>query len=172
MIIPSGITEEKVFGCIEKVINKIAPRYVFYGYSLEDIKQESFIICMDALNRYEPGRPLENFLSVHLSNRLKNFVRDNHYVSTDDESRIKVMQPAQLDHETSLIDFRQNNIEDEKIDYGEMQKIIDANLPAIYRLDYLKMINDVYVNRQRKEEIVLVIKEILEENGYEKRPHI
>ena len=42
---------------------------------------------MEALNRYDEARPLENFLSVNLSNRLKNFVRDNHFVG--DEKRRK-----------------------------------------------------------------------------------
>jgi hypothetical protein len=79
------------------------------------------------------------------------------------------MKPAQLDHEHSLVDGEQQfAIRDEQIDYRDMLKIIDRKLPAQYRLDYLKMQNDVYVSRQRKEEITIVIYEILSENGYEK----
>ena len=44
------------------------------------------MICMDALNRYDQKRPLENFLSVNLSNRLKNFIRDNHYIGQDEKT--------------------------------------------------------------------------------------
>jgi hypothetical protein len=173
MIIPSGMTEESVIKQINKVVNKIAPKYVFYGYTVDDIKQESFIICMDALSRYDSSRPLENFLSVHLSNRLKNFVRDNHYTNTDDEKRVKVAKPAQLDHENSILDDRDSrSTEDYKIDYKEMQDIINRKLPATYRLDYLKIVHDVYVNKNRKDEIFLIIDEILMEHGYEKRPNI
>ena len=84
MKIPSNLTEQETVKKIHSVIDKIAPRYVFSGYDIDDIKQESFIICMDALSRYDEKRPLENFLSVHLSNRLKNFIRDN-FANSQDE---------------------------------------------------------------------------------------
>ncbi len=170
MIVPSGFTETQTIKCIQGVVNRIAPRYTFYGYTVEDVKQEAFIICMEALPRYDSARPLENFLSVHLSNRMKNFVRDNHFVSTDDENRVKVYQPAQLEHENHIVDTRNKyTINEEKIDYREMQKVLDKYLPASYRFDYLKMINDVYITKQRREEITEVITQILKENGYEKR---
>ena len=170
MIVPSGMTHEQVLIQIEKVVKRIAPKYTFYGYTVEDISQESFIICMEGLPRYDATRPLENFLSVHLSNRLKNFVRDNHFTNTEDANKVRVMKPAQLDHEHSLIDQRNLFAVDENsIDYGEMSKIIDKKLPAQYRMDYLKMKNDVYVSRNRREEITIVITEILSEHGYEKR---
>lgn len=169
MIIPSGMTADQVVRQIEKVVRRIAPKYTFYGYTVEDISQESFIICMEALPRYDATRPLENFLSVHLSNRLKNFIRDNHFSNTEDTNKVRVMKPAQLDHEHSLIDQRNSfAVDEDAIDYGEMSKVIDKKLPAQYRLDYLKMQNDVYISRQRREEIVIVIREILTENGYEK----
>ena len=90
MKIPQGMTEQEVVSQITKVCDRIAPKYTFYGYTVDDIKQESFMICMDALKRYDENRPLENFLSVNLSNRLKNFVRDNHFISTDNNERVKI----------------------------------------------------------------------------------
>ena len=86
MRIPSGMTEEQVINTVD------------------DIKQEAFIICIEALNRYEEGRPLENFLSVNLSNRLKTFMRDNYFTGSSNEKRKKVFQPAQLDYEDHIID--------------------------------------------------------------------
>ena len=50
MKIPKGMTEEEVVRQINKVCDRISPRYTFYGYTIEDIKQESFIICMEALH--------------------------------------------------------------------------------------------------------------------------
>ena len=47
-----------------------------------------------------------------------------------------------------------------------MAKIIDSKIPASLRLDYLRMINDVYITKQRREEIIETINEILQENGY------
>ena len=33
-------------------------------------------------------------------------------------------------------------------------------------MDYLKIINDIYVTKHRREEIIYLINEILEEHGY------
>ena len=167
MQVPKGMTEQEVVDQIEKVCNRIAPRYTFYGYALDDIKQEAFIICMEALNRYDNSRPLENFLSVNLSNRLKNFVRDNHFIYNDSGDRVKVLKPAQLEHEKAVLDSKDNNISYDSIEYKNMADIIDVKIPASLRLDYLRMINDVYITKQRREELVDKIQEILQEHGYE-----
>ena len=164
---PKGMTEQQVIDQIDIVCNRIAPRYTFYGYTVDDIKQESFIICMEALNRYDGIRPLENFLSVNLSNRLKNFVRDNHFLGNENTDRQKVYQPAQLDYEDYIVD-EENKF---SITYDHIQKeeIVDAinkYLPANMRMDYLKMINDVYITKQRREEITAMIVDILQEHGY------
>ena len=154
------MTEQQVVDQINIVVNRISARYTFHGYEVEDIKQEAFIICMDALDRYDPSRPLENFLSVHLSNRLKNFVRDNFYTK-DEEDKKKILKPSSLSHE----DFtpEEKNNEYEKIDAQSIQQIIDLKLPSEYRADYLKIINDVYVPKKRREEIISLIRELIDE---------
>jgi|TARA_B100001094_G_scaffold299080_1_gene323479 DNA-directed RNA polymerase specialized sigma24 family protein len=164
---PKGMTEQQVVDQIDIVCNRIAPRYTFYGYTVDDIKQESFIICMEALNRYDGIRPLENFLSVNLSNRLKNFVRDNHFLGNENTDRQKVYQPAQLDYEDYIVD--QENKFSITYDHIQKEEIVDAinkYLPANMRMDYLKMINDVYITKQRREEITAMIVDILQEHGY------
>ena len=55
---------------------------------------------------------------------------------------------------------------DEEIETRNMSDIINKYLPAQYRMDYLKILNDVYVTKQRKEEIIFLVNEILEEHGY------
>tara|TARA_Y100001963_G_C6761793_1_gene439865 strand:- start:388 stop:912 length:525 start_codon:yes stop_codon:yes gene_type:complete len=165
--IPKGMTEQQVVDQIAKVCNRISPRYTFYGYTVDDIKQEAFIICMEALSRYDGIRPLENFLSVNLSNRLKNFVRDNHFSSEDNEDRIKISQPAQLDYENNIIDEEKKySITYDSIQKKDISHLIDKHISSNMRMDYLKIINDVYVSKQRKSEILDAINEILEENGY------
>ena len=169
MKIPKGLTEKQVIDQINIVVNRIAPRYTFYGYTADDIKQESFIICMEALNRYDQKRPLENFLSVNLSNRLKNFVRDNYFIAESNDERIKVLQPVQLDYEDTLIDKKEKySVDEEKIDKDSCNSYIDKFLPASMRMDYLKIINNVYITKSRRDEVVEKVKEILEEVGYEK----
>ena len=42
---------------------------------MDDIKQEAFMIAVEALEKYDESRPLENFLYISISNRLKNLLR-------------------------------------------------------------------------------------------------
>ena len=169
MKVPKGMTEQQVVDQIMIVVNRIAPRYIFYGYTVDDLKQEAFIICMDALHRYDSTRKLENFLSVNLSNRLKNFVRDNHFTTNDSPQRINILKPAQLENEDSL---EETFVDDEgyNVDTKNMIGIINRDLPPSMRMDYLKMMSDVYVSLNRKQDIKEIIKSILEDNGfYEER---
>ena len=148
------------------VINRTAPKYTFYGYEVDDIRQEAFIICSDALERYKEGRPLENFLAVHLSNRLKNFVRDNHFTKNE-QDKAKVVMPGQLSDDNSIPSPQSLQAKQlERIDTKEIKKIIDIKLPAQYRADYLKVVNDVYVPKKQKEEVLEAIEQILKEHGH------
>lgn len=164
MKIPKNMTKDQVMKQIEIVVNRIAPRYTFSTYDIDDIKQEAFIICMDALTRYDEKRPLENFLSVHLSNRLKNFVRDNYYTK-DEEEKKRVLKPSYLSPNDN-IDYEVNN--DDNFDAKRLKVIVDKHLPSNYRADYLKMVNDVYIPKKRKEELLQVIKELMEIHYHEK----
>jgi DNA-directed RNA polymerase specialized sigma24 family protein len=156
MKVPSNMTEEELIDQINKVIDRISPKYTFYGYDINDIKQESFIICLDALDRYDETRPLENFLSVHLSNRLKNFVRDNYSFSNNNEKR-KVSSPMQLSYEENV----ENNETTHSVDFKDMDELISDRLPARYRSDYLKFINNVTITKAKREKIIALIKEIM-----------
>ena len=162
MNIPKNMTEQQVIDQINIVVNRMSARYTFHGYDVEDIKQEAFIICMDALNRYDQKRPLENFLAVHLSNRLKNFVRDNFYVKGEEEKK-RVLKPSSLSNEDLIL--TDEPLYDNSIDAKNIQNIIDNKLSSEYRADYLKIINDVYVPKKRREEIIAIIKELLDEEG-------
>lgn len=165
MKIPKNMTYDQLMKQIEVVINRIAPRYTFNTYDVDDIKQEAFIICMDALKRYDQKRPLENFLSVHLSNRLKNFVRDNYYTK-DEEEKKKVLRPKYLSND-DVIEYE--NPYENQFDSKNLSSIVDKHLPPSYRADYLKMINDVYIPKKRRQELVEIIKELVETHGDEKR---
>lgn len=167
MKIPKKMTQQEVIDQINVVVNRIAPKYTFNGYDIDDIKQEAFIICMDALDRYDNKRPLENFLSVHLSNRLKNFIRDNYYTK-DEEEKKKVLKPKSLSSEDFIPSSHYVINQDDNIDAKQMQTILDKHLPASYRADYLKIINDVYVPKKRREEVIETIKEIVEAHNEER----
>jgi DNA-directed RNA polymerase specialized sigma24 family protein len=159
MKLPRNMKEEEVIKQIMTIVDRIAPKYAFNGYSVEDIKQESFIICMDALDRYDPNRPLENFLSVHLSNRLKNFVRDNYFTKNDDETKKKLLNAKSIISEDVSVEETDYI---EQVDLGDIKTIIDCDLPMSYRSDYLKIINNVYVPKKRRAEVMSILKQIVE----------
>ena len=164
MKVPKNMTTEQVMKTIQTVVNRIAPKYTFNTYDVDDIKQEAFIICMDALERYDQKRPLENFLSVHLSNRLKNFVRDNYYTK-DEEHKKKVLKPQYLTTDDVV---KYDTDYDAKLEAKNIQSIVDKYLPAEHRGNYLKMINNVYIPKRKREELIIIIKELLEIHGHEK----
>ena len=157
------LTDEEVTETIMRVVNRMAHKYTFVGFEVDDMKQEGWIICNEAMPRWDGNRPLENFLSVHLSNRFKNFVRDNYWDSETD--RGKVSTPAQLTGDLNIV----GNTRDLYADAcnHEMVDLIDTKLPAKYRGDYLKIVNDVYVPKKQREEVLKKIEGILRENGYE-----
>ena len=79
MQVPDGVDEEDAYNTIMKVAKRLAPKYVFATYEVEDIEQEAFLIGIAGLAKYDKSRPLENFMYIHINNRLKTFKRDNYY---------------------------------------------------------------------------------------------
>lgn len=132
---------------IQKVINKVAPKFAFNIFSIEDLKQESFIICCEILKKYNGVSPLENFLSRSLNNRLKNFVRNN----------------KKRNNFLSLLD-NDGLVEDDYINDTENLELltkIDTHLEPKYRGDYLRLKDGVSLPKKRREEIYERIREIL-----------
>jgi DNA-directed RNA polymerase specialized sigma24 family protein len=163
MKIPSTMTEEEVLEKIKIVIDRISRKYIFPGNELEDIKQQSYVICIEALDRYDEDRPLENFLSHNLSNRLKNFVRDNYYTKKDSEKKKKLMKPVELTSENPEYVYTNN---EENIDFSLLAKIVDIELPAKYRINYIKLVNGVHIPKIEREELISAIREISNKHGY------
>ena len=169
------MTETEVLATITTVVNRIAHKYRFGYYDIDDIKQEAFIIAMEAMDRYDEGRPLENFLAVHISNRLKNFKRDNFFrpdyvppsgkITNDNNTKRFLMEPLDIDnirdeHERNM--RGEENIVDE-LAKKELMNIIDTSLDMGLRGDYLRILHGVYVPKPRREQIYESIMQILRE---------
>ena len=69
MKIPSNMSEQEVIDVITRVSEKLSNKFTFAFYTSEDIEQEAFIMGMEGLDRYDEGKPLENFMFVHIANR-------------------------------------------------------------------------------------------------------
>jgi hypothetical protein len=120
---------------------------------------------IEALPRYDSARPLENFLYTHISNRLKNFKRDNYFRPNSEGEPEKVQQSKKNILDAGSLNEGAIYFEPDLDDYLDSREAVEkvrAALPASYRKDYLKLCAGVRVSAHRKQEIYSLIKEILD----------
>jgi hypothetical protein len=164
MRLPEGVTEEKFMVAFNFVVDKIAHKYVFTSFECEDIRQEAFLIAHKGLDDYDNSRPLENFLYIHLSNRLKNFKRDNYYrYEVGDAQKMQdikksILEPIDI-HELYHIATGSTIVDDAHL--SEIHELIDEKLPANMRSDYLKLKNKGKLTKSRKIKIIKRLQEII-----------
>lgn len=179
MKVPKGMKKSEVLEVINKICDRYAHKFKFGYFTPDDIRQEAFMIAMDALDRYDSDRPLENFLAVAVKNRLNNFKRDKYYrqnqISNDDKqeqlnnSKRFLMDTLDI---TNIRDEKEKNmrLEDdfvENVANTELLEIIDEHLDVSFRSDYLRIRDGTYVPKPRREQIIAEILEILKDYGYE-----
>jgi DNA-directed RNA polymerase specialized sigma24 family protein len=178
MKIPKGMTQNEVLEIINKICDRYAYKFKFGYFEPEDIRQEAFIIALDALDRYEEGRPLENFLAVHVKNRLNNFKRDKYYRQNKNNdgkqerlnnSKKFLMEPLDISNirDESEKNMRLSDGFIDEIANQELLEIIDEHLDTSLRADYLRVRHGAYVPKPRREQISSEVRRILEEYGHE-----
>lgn len=141
-MIPTGIPVNQILQTIDKVVNSLAFKYRFDIHDEDDIRQEGRRIGWEALDRYDESKPLENFLRVHIRNRLINFHRDNSKIP--DSSNLHLCRED--DNETK-----------------ELEEIINEKLPVEYRADYLKLRHGCVISKAKRDKILEVVRKILGE---------
>ena len=160
------MTEDEVISTIMLIARKLAPKFVFASYEEDDIIQEAFIIGIDGLEKYDSSRPLSNFMFTHISNRLKNFKRDNYYRldigtgQTIQNKKKSILDAVDIESLNS-ISLDDDIITD--IHTREVLELIDRKLPPQYRRDYLRLQTNAPISKSRKIEIQRVLQEILEQ---------
>tara|TARA_B100001113_G_scaffold165997_1_gene135809 strand:- start:1460 stop:1978 length:519 start_codon:yes stop_codon:yes gene_type:complete len=167
---PKNMSEQEVVDTITKVARHLAPKYVFASYDIEDIFQEAFIIGIEGLEKYDEKRPLSNFLFTHISNRLKNFKRNNYYrldigtAQQIQDRKKSLLEPLDIEAIYSIC-TQDKTTNDAYID--EVLKIIDEQLPSEYRRDYLKLQTNSPLPKGRKTAIIKIIQDILQNSEEE-----
>jgi len=174
-------TIEYVAGCLSR-------KYAFGYFTEEDIKQEAIILGMEAMKSYDNGRPLENFLWKHIANRLINLKRDNFMRPQKPCVTCPLFQNSKCtkyEHEmdcslfsnwrkrndakgTLASSFGFGDDEPDKengneinIEGREILQKIDRALPVEYRENWIRFTNGLKLSKQKKDELILVIKNIL-----------
>ena len=175
MKIPSNMTEQEVIDVIIKVSKRLSHKFTFGTYDKDDIEQEAFIHGIQGLEKYDEERPLENFLHVHISNRLHDLRRNKFYAISQNQQPSESIKKKRLllepiniahvrDHNESSMMYDDNMVNDHTI--SDMELLIDLFLDTGMRNDYLKIKQEVYVTKGRREEIFAAIRDILRKNGY------
>lgn len=72
------ITDQEFIDVLNKVTQKLIYKFKFGYHEIEDMRQQAAIFALQAMEKYDNKRPLENFLWTHIRNRLFNFKRDNY----------------------------------------------------------------------------------------------
>jgi DNA-directed RNA polymerase specialized sigma24 family protein len=164
MKIPTNMTEDEVVSIINKIATRLAPKFTFAFFEAEDIRQEAYLIAVDALDRYDENKPLENFLFAHINNRLKNFKRDNYYrfdqgkAEEIQTTKKRLLEPVVLDDSSCI--SRDDSVVDD-IYIKNMKDKIDRHLPANLRADYLRMQTGVPLSKQKRLEVEIEVKKII-----------
>ncbi len=201
MKIPSGMSEGAVLAVIDKIADRLAPKFVFGYFGLDDIKQEAFIEGCKGLEGYDGIRPLENFLYIHIRNRLINFKR-KHYERILDRPCVNcplkafdISLPSECRAYTNKEDCEPyrgwlsingpkknlmscldiENIDDStekrmsakydmdsQIEHQRLLDAIDDKIPIHLRQSYIKLRAGQKIPRRDKEEIKLVVAQVME----------
>ena len=147
---------------ILRVIEKISPKYTFGYYEADDIRQESYIICLKALKKYDESRPLENFLSRHLSNRLKSLIRDKYSRSNTATEKHTALNESKR----NLVDLRPieyepiRNLENEMMAVDLIRHVRHRLTPSM-RNDLDRVLAGVSISSTRRSSLFTRIKELL-----------
>lgn len=71
---------DEAYPIIERLAKSRSANGTFAYYANDDVYQEIWCMCLDAMNRYDSAiGPIENYLVRHITNRLKNLKRDKYF---------------------------------------------------------------------------------------------
>ncbi len=186
MKLPEGKTEAEVLEAIERAVNMLAPSFVFGYYDVDDVKQQARMFALEAMPRYDPERPLFNFLCRHIRNRLINLRRDKQRRNdppcqachagapceggrsyckkysawlTRNNAKANLCRPLGMECSGEEKGRESTVVQDAEL--SETLRLIDVELPLGLRADYLRMREGVSVPKARREAVTEAVKEIL-----------
>lgn len=186
------ITQE-MLDTIERVVGRLASKFKFGYHELEDMKQQGRLIAIKALNKYDTSKPLENFLWSAVHNGLYNFKRDNYfrpekpcdkcplYINSActkfsnnldcelyskwvdrTEKRKALMSTVEEAHSY----YEEHTIED-AIHNKNIFDMVDRAMPIELREYWIRFIHNLKLNKIKREQVLLEIQLILEDNKIE-----
>ncbi len=186
MKIPPGHTEAEVVATLTRIADSVAHEFAFGSYTPDDIRQEAVAEGLEALPRYDPDRPLENFLRVHIRNRLLNLIRKE-FKRSDPPCRAchkghrcqyagkgvcdkyqawaaRNNAKATLARGAGEAGAAETAVSDgiaATAEFSELTARIDAQLPTALRADYLRILAGNHIPKARRLKVEEAVRLIL-----------
>lgn len=193
MRIPPNMTREEVIQVITKVAGQMSALdiFKFCPHTPEDISQTAWLIALKALDQYDGERPLENFLRVHIRNRLNNFKRDNgnrydppckrcvffdkklpsQCAAYEDKNECDLWEPWNKRYENrqkfgnpvdiSLLDPHSEGRILDTVSKAEIITLLKEKLPLSMRADFLRLLDGADISKFKEKNLFKEIKKIL-----------
>lgn len=194
MKIPEGYTESQVVEIINRVAARLASTFKFGYHEIDDMKQQAALFAWEGIDKYDGVRPLENFLWVHVRNRLYNFKRNNYarpdkpcyncplnayvdgqctaYDNVMDcefyekwHNRNEVKKSLMSTKESMDIHGDKNTTVEDEVFGKHIYQIVDKEIPANLREDWIRFANKLKLPKNKRLILIEKIKEILEGHG-------
>lgn len=171
------INDDTLFKTIDKIAKTRSLRGAFAYYDKDDIYQEVWSMCLDAMTRYDSQYgPIENYLNRHVSNRYKNLKRDRYFHPGYDPvtsgyakvqmDLVNALPLDMIDTEDMNQHVLMSNIQPTPTDYmicAETIRYIEDRLPDDIRDSFYKLVNGGSLRKNSMEELRSIIAEILAE---------
>lgn len=177
---------------VKNIINMVAHLNTFGSYTKEDISQEIWLLCLEALPRFDHKRNLYNFLLTHVKHRLKNLKRNKYfrhecpcklcsfkeqgktghddgqycarYLKWYEMNLSKSSLASSMGHDFNG-DSYVNDIEshEDVVARQDLFESIEANIPAHLRKSYLKLKSGVNIPNIERQEVLEFLREFTQE---------
>ncbi len=182
------MTKKKLREYAIPIIERIAQhrrRNVFAYYDSNDVKQEIWVLCLQALDKFDPtkvspGIPIkkqiEHFLNNHVSNRMKNLKRDKYFRPQPIKSgvnrakiRMDLVNALPLDiceTKEGIIPLGSASRNHDPVSHSlakETIEFIEFRLPPHLKTPFIDLLSGNKVSNPTKIKLQELIKEILSE---------
>jgi DNA-directed RNA polymerase specialized sigma24 family protein len=136
---------------IMRIADSLSEAYSSKILPKEDLQQEIFLFCVDAMTRYDGRAPLENFLRKHARNRLLNLIRFN-------KRRRVLHDTVDVDSLKEVLAYNPTD----RMEGDELFAIINEELNTQERKVLIRMLDGVSVSINRKNHVREKVREIIE----------
>ena len=157
------VDEDEFVRIIDIISKKLAYKFKFGYHDIDDMKQQATIFAIEALERYDKSRPLENFLWTHVRNRLFNFKRDNYQRPDKPCIKCPLFDKLSGNSDSNCTKYR-NKLDCEPYRSWHSRNLTKKNLMHLTTIEDLKEYlcsANIYQNNEEVNELIKLLDEEL-----------